>query len=794
MTNVLVRFASVALIAAMVQVSLVLLPSAQTNPAETAREALGSSPSETVGQIEGTYEGTFTVNQVTGEHQISLTFQQSGSEVTVTYRSALGGRGSGKSTIASNIIATVPLRSEPNCPGLFTASFKFSDDTVSFTYSGQDCNGPGLGRGIAKKLKVVSPLTSQADELTNKAFALAQEGKYAEAILAAHQVLAMREQLLGPDHPDVATVLNSFGSLYEQVGRYADAEQFYKRMLAIREKVLSPDHPDYFLVAQSLNNLAAVYDHQARYTEAESLYTRALVIFEKALGPDNFEVANLLNNSAAVYDHQGRYAEAEPLYKRSLAIREKAIGLDNVSVAQSLNNLAVLYGNQGRYAEAEPLYKQALAIFEKSLVPDHFLVANSLNNLAVLYQNQARYNDALPLVQKMISSGFPARKSVALPVLIISQVTSLIPSDQAFDDSLRIIQRASQTSAAAALNNLNVRLSAGDDRLAQLVRKDQDLAAETERLDKAIVEAVSKEPSKRDNIAEQRIRDRLDEASKERNDLHEVFLRDFPNYAALSKPEPLTAKEIQSLLDDDEALVVIDLDQYSYVWVVTKDRAEWKAILIPAEQASKTIETLRAALNPGSSKPYDRALAYQLYRQVLGPVEDIISQKTRLSFVLGGALTGLPPQVLLMSNPEGQDLASLDWLVRKYAITILPSVASLKVLRTGKTVAVATKPMIGFGDPIFDRETQTNAPQQTVLNRSLTTFYRGAIPDTKALAKALPPLPETADELRAIAETLQASPEDIKLGDEASVTTVKREPLDDYLRLFRDTCACRRGG
>ena len=179
---------------------------------------LGSSLSETVEQIEGTYEGTFTINQVAGEHQISLTFQQSGSEVTVTYRSALGGRGSGKSTIAGNIIATVPLRSEPSCPGLFTASFKFSDDTVSFTYSGQDCNGPGQGRGIAKKLKVVSPLTSEADELTNKAFALAYAGKYAEAILVAHQVLAMREKLLGPDHPDVATVLDSFGRLYRARG------------------------------------------------------------------------------------------------------------------------------------------------------------------------------------------------------------------------------------------------------------------------------------------------------------------------------------------------------------------------------------------------------------------------------------------------------------------------------------------------------------------------------------------------------------------------------------------------
>jgi hypothetical protein len=85
-TKVFVRFASVALIAAMVQASLISPPSAQTTSAEHAREVLGSSPSETVEQIEGTYEGTFTINQVTGEHQISLTFQQSGSEITVTCR------------------------------------------------------------------------------------------------------------------------------------------------------------------------------------------------------------------------------------------------------------------------------------------------------------------------------------------------------------------------------------------------------------------------------------------------------------------------------------------------------------------------------------------------------------------------------------------------------------------------------------------------------------------------------------------------------------------------------------
>ena len=78
-------------------------------------------------------------------------------------------------------------------------------------------------------------MTSEADELTNKAFALAYAGKYAEAILVAHQVLAMREQLLGPDHPEVANSVNNFAALYDSQGRYDDAEPLYKRALAIRE-------------------------------------------------------------------------------------------------------------------------------------------------------------------------------------------------------------------------------------------------------------------------------------------------------------------------------------------------------------------------------------------------------------------------------------------------------------------------------------------------------------------------------------------------------------------------------
>jgi CHAT domain-containing protein len=160
-----------------------------------------------------------------------------------------------------------------------------------------------------------------------------------------------------------------------------------------------------------------------------------------------------------------------------------------------------------------------------------------------------------------------------------------------------------------------------------------------------------------------------------------------------------------------------------------------------------------------------------------------------LSFILNGALTSLPPQVLITTDPKGKDLASVDWIVRKYAITVLPSTASLKILRESKTVLPASKPMIGFGNPIFARAHDAIKPKLANFERSLPTFYRGAIADMKALAEALPSLPETADELLAVAKKLGAKPDDIKLGDDASVTNVKHALLNDYRVVYFATHA-----
>ncbi len=236
---------------------------------------------------------------------------------------------------------------------------------------------------------------SESEIIVNHALPIAQQG---EAEIQAR--LAMMEQTLGADHPDLAEYLNQLGLRHYEQGNYADAEPLFQRGLVIREKILGKEHPD---VAESLNNLAALYHAQGNYAAAESLYQRSLVIREKTLGKEHFDVAISLNNLAGLYQNQGNYAAAESLFQRSLTILEKKLGKEHPDVAQSLNNLAGIYHDQGNYAAAEPLYQRSLEIREKTLGKEHPAVANSLNNLATLYQDQGNYAAAESLFQRSLS-------------------------------------------------------------------------------------------------------------------------------------------------------------------------------------------------------------------------------------------------------------------------------------------------------------------------------------------------------------------------------------------------------
>ena len=142
----------------------------------------------------------------------------------------------------------------------------------------------------------------------------------------------------------------------------------YLRALVIREQALGPKHPD---TALSLNNLAGFYQIQKKYAEAESLLLHSLAIYEQVLGPNHPDTALSLNNLAILYKNQGKYKEAEPLYLRALVIWEQALGPTHSKTVDTLYGLAKLYQKIEKYEPAETFYQRILAIHEQQLGPEH---------------------------------------------------------------------------------------------------------------------------------------------------------------------------------------------------------------------------------------------------------------------------------------------------------------------------------------------------------------------------------------------------------------------------------------
>jgi CHAT domain-containing protein/Tfp pilus assembly protein PilF len=633
---------------------------------------------------------------------------------------------------------------------------------------------PLYRRALAIREKRLGP-SSIAGTLGSLAHLYEKLGRYSEAEIAYKRAIALNDQLLGADHPKLAGSLSGLANLYLTQDRFADAEALFRRSLAIREKAAGADTEE---VAHSLNGLGMLYQKQDRLSDAEPLFSRAVKIYERTRGPNHPYVADPLNNLAWVYRRQGRYQEAEPLFQRCLTIREDALGKQHPNVAQSLNNLAILYEDEGRLAEAEALYIESLSRYEKALGRDNPDVNAALHHLAGLYRDQGRFAEALPLIKRlMTSTQGPLYGSYAFPVLLGAQAQGLIDANEALARSYWIIQGALSSAAGAAVSKLTARFAAGSGELAALVRRDQDLAGQAETLEQSVIDFLSKPAAARSAAAEEEIRRTIEQVRTEREKIAQTFAQRFPRYSELTRSKRLTVAETQALLAEDEALLVFSFNPTSYAWLITRSASDWKELNITAVELEEHVRALRASLSDPRQR-FDPQIAFRIYQKSFGAFAEKIQSKKRLSVVTDGALTSVPPQLLVSHDPGGKGLKELDWLIRSHAITVLPSVASLRVLRVATQSSSARRPMIAFADPVFSR---VNRPEsQRVAARSITSFYRGAQVDIAALGQHLPQLPATRKEVNEIARELKADSRDMKLGAAATETAVKQTALDQY--------------
>jgi len=171
-----------------------------------------------------------------------------------------------------------------------------------------------------------------------------------------------------PDPLLEAALLHNLGGLAHSRGDPATGIPLAERGAALRTQMLGPGHPD---VAGDLNALGALYHLDGRFADAERSYRQALTAFEDAYGPDHCEVGMTCANLAVLHSDQGDFARAESLGRRSLDIFTRVLGEQDAEVGLTLLNLATAVAGQGRTAEAVDLAASAAAILADRLPPGH---------------------------------------------------------------------------------------------------------------------------------------------------------------------------------------------------------------------------------------------------------------------------------------------------------------------------------------------------------------------------------------------------------------------------------------
>jgi CHAT domain-containing protein/tetratricopeptide (TPR) repeat protein len=690
------------------------------------------------------------------------------------------------------------------------------------------------------------------------------QGRFAEAEPLLKRSLAIYEKNHGLEHPNVAAISGRLGNLFRSQGRASEAEAFYKRALTFYEKSGGPINP---AASVEIGNLAGLYVEQLRYAEAEPLMKRGLAILEKQTNPDPSELGTAFIILGNINVAQRRYAEADLVLKRGVGVLEKSLGPDHRFVAMALLNLATSSSAQAKYSEAETAIVRALAIFEKQLGPEHPSVAIALDALAQLHVAKndwaaatSNWQRSVDLLVRRTRRSMYATDTVAEAHLTgkAGSANQFVRHIQAADraanvqralrkESIETTFKSAQWSAisstATSLQQMAIRQSRGDASLAAIIRERQDLHLEWQKRDKAAIDAASRTSGERDIAAENANTGRMRAIDARIAEIDNQLSIRFPEFVALASPDVLGVTDVQSELAPEEALILIlETDRWgafsgdTFVWIVTKSAARWWRSTIERSALLREVGALRCGLDvttwwrakspcpqftgttythaddaAGKPLPFDAARAHTLYRSLFGEAADLIRGK-RLLVVPSGALTTLPLQVLVTEAPKSKDLAAARWLIRDHAITVLPSVASLKALRrTGKPSA-APKPMIGFGNPLLDgnqahprhgayfKEQAAIARAQTgcaksaekrtaarrAVSRSLHTapLSGGRIADLDQL-RVQTPLPETADELCEVARNVGGSVEDVRIGARATESEVKQLSSSGQLASYR---------
>ncbi len=205
------------------------------------------------------------------------------------------------------------------------------------------------------------------------------------------RALAIRRDLLGPDHPDTRNSVTETISLIALQGDIERGLRLAEDALERRRLLLGKDHPE---TLQIQSDIGALLDRAGRLQEAAALLEATHASRRQHHGDNASETLTTRNNLAAVYSRLGRVEEAAKLHRDNIATAEHLYGREHLRTAISHNNLAMTLRQLGRYKEALSEQRQALALVRTVVGENHHEAFQSMSNIGLLLMDMQRHEEA----------------------------------------------------------------------------------------------------------------------------------------------------------------------------------------------------------------------------------------------------------------------------------------------------------------------------------------------------------------------------------------------------------------
>ena len=233
--------------------------------------------------------------------------------------------------------------------------------------------------------------------LTDKADALRQQGKFAEARQAYQAGLEVDEEL--NDLRGQGVTLGQLGTLAMREGNLPEAADRYRTALALFQQLREPASE-----AVVWHQLGRVFEEAQQWDEAERHYRESARIKEEngiISGPNG--ATTTWNQLANVGILAGKPDAAELWYRKAIEAMQRETSGDRG--AKALSNLADLLRTQpGRLAEARQLAEEALTIMQ-TLDPGAAEIWKTYNLLAQIAEQEAARSGGLASAANLASPG-----------------------------------------------------------------------------------------------------------------------------------------------------------------------------------------------------------------------------------------------------------------------------------------------------------------------------------------------------------------------------------------------------